>query len=240
MDNTPDTTVVLGRILNERNSKRAHEALNKIPNARVKILFEVHLETFEVVQKKAAYALFLVQQAFNELATEKNKLPEEIDWKDISEIMTRARKLAKYRSEGFFNCMDDFLEFVKYYVPHPYQSLAMVNDDILRSSKERYKAAFGIIKMDDILIADLTKEEEGLRLVIDELLRKNAPSLCEENRSRDLKIVGQLFACSKKAHESTLNFIVIEKQLGIEMPMIISILEEQLKDEIGIVKVQKA
>jgi hypothetical protein len=64
VDHVPDTTVVLGRILNDRHGTRSRAVLNEIPNVRIRILFEVYLEAQSVIEKKAELVLIYVKMPY--------------------------------------------------------------------------------------------------------------------------------------------------------------------------------
>ncbi len=241
VDHTPDTTLVLGRILNDRHSARSSAVLNEIPNSRIRILYEVYLETQSVIENKAELALFYVQKAFREVSIEKEIDPAQLTWDDVPEILKKARFLAHDRNEGFFDSMEEFIDFVKQnMVYHPYDSLSAAYHNIIRSNKEMIRTSFGAQKIEQILVSEETIEEDELRKEVELLIKRQVPSLGEIDRDRDLKIVCQLFACSKKAHQSTFNFIIIDKQLKAEMPSVISMVDEHLGQRTGRVTVQNA
>ena len=241
VDHTPDTTIILGRILSDRHSARSSAVLNEIPNSRIRILYEVYLETQSVIEKKAEIALWYVQSAFREVSKEKGVDPADLRWDDIPEILKKARSLSHDRNEGFFDSMEDFIDFIKdNMVYHPYDSLSAAYQNIIRSYKEKIRTSFGVQKIDQILVSEETIEEDELRNELESVFRKHVPSLVRNKRDRDLKIVCQLFACSKNAHESTFNFIIIDNQLKIEMPSLILLVDEHLRDRTGRVTVQNA
>lgn len=241
VDHTPDTTVVLGRILNDRLGSRSYTVLNEIPNSRIRILYEVYLETQSVIEKKAEFALFYVQTAFREVSIERNVDPADLTWDDIPEILRKARYLAHNRNEGFFDSMEEFIDFIRRnMVYHPYDSLSAAYSNIIRENKEKIGTSFGVPNVDQILVSEETIEEDELRNDVESLIRSQVTSLSECKRERDLKIVCQLFACSKKAHESAFNFIIIDNQLKVEMPSVISKVEEHLGHRVGRVTVQNA
>jgi len=241
VDHTPDTTIILGRILNDRHGSRSSAVLNEIPNSRIRLLNEVYLETQSVIEKKAEFALSYLQRAFKEVSTEKGIDPADLAWEDVPEILKKARFLAHDRNEGFFDSMEEFIDFVKQnMVYHPYDSLSAAYQNIIRSNKEKIRTIFGVQKIDQILVNEETIEEDELRMEVESLLKGQIPSLSEKERDRDLRIVCQLFACSKKAHESTFNFIIIDKQLKVEMPSVISMLKEYWCGRTGCVTVHSA
>ncbi|HNU35370.1 MAG TPA: hypothetical protein PKJ15_02130 [Methanomassiliicoccales archaeon] len=241
VDHAPDTTVVLGRILNDRHGARSRAVLNDIPNSRIRILYEVYLEVQSVIQKKAEIALSYAQQAYREVAKEKGMDPANLSWDDMPEILKKARALAHDRNEGFFDGMDDFIDFIRRNMAyHPYDSLHLAYLSIVRSSNEAIRTTFGVQKIEQILVSEETIEEDEVRNEVESLIRTHVPSLESKKRDRDLKIVCQLFACSKKAHESTFNFIIIDTQLKSEMPSVITLVDKRLGERTGHITVQSA
>jgi hypothetical protein len=241
VDHVPDSTIVLGRILDDRHGARSSAVLNEIPNSRIRILYEVYQEVQSVIEKKAEFALTYAQKAYIEVAKEKGIDPADLGWDDMPTILKKARLMAHGRNEGFFNSMDDFIDFIRHNMAYrPYDSLQVAYLNMVISNKENIRKTFGVQKIAQILVSEETIEEDEVRNDVESLIRKHVPSLGGKKRDRDLKIICQLFACSKKAHQSTFNFIVIDKQLTSEMPTVLSLVTEHLGDRTGLVTVQKA
>ncbi|HQN75633.1 MAG TPA: hypothetical protein PLR51_00445 [Methanomassiliicoccales archaeon] len=241
VDHAPDSTLVLGRILDDRHSARSRAVLNEIPNSRIRILYEVYQEVQSVIEKKAEFALAYTQNAYLEVAKSKGIDPANLGWDDMPEILSKARTLAHGRNEGFFDGMDAFIDFVRQNMAYrPYDSLRLAYLNIVMTNKEKIRTTFGAQKIEQILVSETTVEEDEVRNNVESLIRTNIPSLEGKKRERDLRIICQLFACSKRAHESTFNFIIIEKQMKSEMPSVLPLVTEKLGDRIGQVTVQNA
>lgn len=240
VDHVPDTTVVLGRILNDRHGTRSKAVLNEILNVRIRILFEVYLEAQSVIEKKAELVLSYVKNAFSEVAAGKGVSPTELTWDDVPSILKKARSSAHTMNDGFFNSLEEFMDFAKSMVLHPYRSLPSVYQKMIETNKDKIMSTFGVDKLEHILVSEETFEEDEIRNETESFLKKMNPGFSQQNRSRDLRIVCQLIACSKRAHGSTFNFIVIDKQLLDEMPFIIRSTKERFETRIGKITVQSA
>lgn len=240
VDHVPDTTVVLGGILNDRHGTRSRAVLNEIPNVRIRILFEVYLEAQSVIEKKAELVLNYVKNAFSDVAASKGVPPTELTWDDVPSILKKARSSAHTMNDGFFNSLEEFMDFAKSMVLQPYRSLPSVYQKIIETNKDKIKSTFGVDKIEHILVSEETVEEDEIRNETESFLKQMDPVFSQKNRSRDLRIVCQLIACSKRAHGSTFNFIVIDKQLQDEMPFVIRSTKERFETRIGNITLQRA
>ena len=207
MHNTFDTTVLLSRIIKDRHKERVMEALNNIPNNRLKILNEVFLESAEVVQKKTERALKNIQETLKEHCSDKGILLPDAQWEDIHAAIENAKLKANHRDEGFYKLLIDNLSVAKKIDSSPMTVFSPYLGKAVEEYRKKIEDVFGS-SMDNLLIVVLD-EDLTLRDEIESIISERVPTLCAENRNRDLKIISELFISSKYADENKIDFLFI-------------------------------